>query len=505
MSSSPRTRASATTPSLPGVWRPARARGRRAPGRARARRALRRRCCVPVRLPTRSWGRRDWATSATIFPDHDPRWANADSIELLGLVAGMLTDQELAHGQRRRDRDRRAAAAGFAEGADAGPAGGRARRRGWACEREQRRTRAWAPWGAVRASRCLQWRRSNGRHQMPEEPIRIQDTLSGDLRLLEPRRPGRVGIYVCAAHGLRANPRQRRRPYVMFALFKRFLEQGYDVTLVENITDINDKIYAAAGGQSHLGSAGAGDDGALPRRHRRACAGAAGQRAARDRDSRRDHRADRSADRGAGTPTRRRATSTSACAASRSTGSCPTGGWRTSILRIRASRKRSERSATRSTSRCGRLTRPADTAWESPWGRGRPGWHIECSAMAEKVLGLDFEVHGGESDLVFPHHEERDRPDRGGARRTARPHLDAQRHDPLRRGEDGEVGGQRRDARGRARPPRARRADRVLPRGHYRQPLAYSDERMEDAAQALRRLIEFDRLLGALGRTCHRR
>ena len=46
-----------------------------------------------------------------------------------------------------------------------------------------------------------------------------------------------------------------------------------------------------------------------------------------------------------------------------------------------------------------------DTSWPSPWGEGRPGWHIECSAMAEKLLGTDFEIHGGGVDLVFPHHE----------------------------------------------------------------------------------------------------
>ena len=46
-----------------------------------------------------------------------------------------------------------------------------------------------------------------------------------------------------------------------------------------------------------------------------------------------------------------------------------------------------------------------DTWWDSPWGRGRPGWHIECSVMAEKELGPAFEVHGGGLDLVFPHHE----------------------------------------------------------------------------------------------------
>ena len=46
-----------------------------------------------------------------------------------------------------------------------------------------------------------------------------------------------------------------------------------------------------------------------------------------------------------------------------------------------------------------------DTAWDSPWGRGRPGWHIECSAMARAQLGEDFDVHGGGLDLIFPHHE----------------------------------------------------------------------------------------------------
>jgi len=53
-----------------------------------------------------------------------------------------------------------------------------------------------------------------------------------------------------------------------------------------------------------------------------------------------------------------------------------------------------------------KATKPGeDTAWDSPWGRGRPGWHIECSAMAEAAFGPVFEIHGGGLDLVFPHHE----------------------------------------------------------------------------------------------------
>ena len=65
-------------------------------------------------------------------------------------------------------------------------------------------------------------------------------------------------------------------------------------------------------------------------------------------------------------------------------------------------------SATRATSRCGRRTRPASRRRRpgtTPWGRGRPGWHLECSAMAGKYLGAEFDIHGGGLDLRFPHHE----------------------------------------------------------------------------------------------------
>ena len=49
--------------------------------------------------------------------------------------------------------------------------------------------------------------------------------------------------------------------------------------------------------------------------------------------------------------------------------------------------------------------KPGEPAWDAPWGRGRPGWHIECSAMSEKFLGRTFDIHGGGLDLIFPHHE----------------------------------------------------------------------------------------------------
>ena len=52
-----------------------------------------------------------------------------------------------------------------------------------------------------------------------------------------------------------------------------------------------------------------------------------------------------------------------------------------------------------------KAAKPGEPSWDSPWGQGRPGWHIECSAMSEKYLGLPFDIHGGGADLVFPHHE----------------------------------------------------------------------------------------------------
>ena len=61
-----------------------------------------------------------------------------------------------------------------------------------------------------------------------------------------------------------------------------------------------------------------------------------------------------------------------------------------------------------------------DTEWDSPWGPGRPGWHIECSAMAEKHLGPEFEIHGGGLDLRFPHHENELAQSRGAGRPFAR-------------------------------------------------------------------------------------
>src|SRR3954452_7659852 len=80
---------------------------------------------------------------------------------------------------------------------------------------------------------------------MPE--ITLHDTLSGGRRPLEPRDPGKVGIYACGPTVYGRIHIGNARPYVVFSVLKRFLEhEGYEVTFVANVTDVNDKIYAAA-------------------------------------------------------------------------------------------------------------------------------------------------------------------------------------------------------------------------------------------------------------------
>jgi cysteinyl-tRNA synthetase len=136
-----------------------------------------------------------------------------------------------------------------------------------------------------------------------------------------------------------------------------------------------------------------------------------------------------------------------------------------------------------------------DTAWDAPWGRGRPGWHIECSAMAEALLGVGFEIHGGGNDLLFPHHE-----NEAAQTRCARGEELAaiwMHNGMLQMGAEkmaksvGNVAllGDVLDAWGR---------DPLLwffATGHYRQPLAFTDEALQAADDTVRRVRELGRRL----------
>ncbi len=235
--------------------------------------------------------------------------------------------------------------------------------------------------------------------------ISLHDTRTGELRPLEPREAGRVGIYACGPTVYGRIHVGNARPFVVFSLLKRFLvHEGYDVLFVANVTDVNDKIYAAA------------------QRDRVASDALAKEMTAAyiaDTDAleldRPDHEPLASA------------------TIDQIVGLIKTlleGGHAYAVdgdvyFAVRsypqygeishqdvdfmdqgeglegAERKRDPLDFS-----LWKAQKPGeDTSWQAPWGRGRPGWHIECSAMAESLLGVDFEIHGGGSDLIFPHHE----------------------------------------------------------------------------------------------------
>ena len=137
------------------------------------------------------------------------------------------------------------------------------------------------------------------------------------------------------------------------------------------------------------------------------------------------------------------ATSTSRCASFRATASCRASR-STTCAPANASRS-TQPSATRSTSCCGSTPKPASRSGRRAGAPGRPGWHIECSAMASETLGTTFDIHGGGPDLIFPHHENEIAQSEGAQRAAVRQRLDALRRAAGRRRQDVEVARQRRD------------------------------------------------------------
>jgi cysteinyl-tRNA synthetase len=328
--------------------------------------------------------------------------------------------------------------------------------------------------------------------------IKLHDSLTNAPRELQPRAPGKVGIYACGPTVYSRIHVGNARPFVVFALYKRFLQhEGYDVTLVENVTDINDKIYVAA-------------------RER----GVPSDELAREMTAHYLSDTDRL---GLGRPDREPlATETIAeivdlieSLIERGHAYASDGDVYFSVRSFDGYGKLSNRKLDEL--EAGEQGEPEedvalkrdpldfalwkahkpdeDTSWESPWGSGRPGWHIECSAMAEAILGLDFDIHGGGLDLVFPHHEnEIAQTEAGRGKTLARLWM----HNGMIRFEEEKmaksVGNVALLADALDRHGRDALVMYFL-RGHYRQPLAYSDELVEAAGRAVERIANFCRLL----------
>ena len=336
--------------------------------------------------------------------------------------------------------------------------------------------------------------------------IRIRDTLSGDLQVVPAGADGSVGIYACGPTTYGPIHIGNARPYVIPLLLARFLRsEGYEPTAVINLTDVNDKIYDAAR-----------ERGVRSTEHAEEMIAA--------------YVADTDA-LGLGRPDHEpRATETI--------------GPIVDLIAALIERGHAYESGgdvyfrVRSFERYGRLSNQApdamdqgeeagsaelkedpldfalwkarkegeDSFWPSPWGDGRPGWHIECSAMAEELLGLEFAIHAGGSDLVFPHHEnEIAQTEAGRGRTLARIWMHngmVQSSSGLPKGKAGPSPAEGKMSKSlgnifllgeaiSAYGPEA--VVGFLVSGHYRQPIAFGERALEEAVARNERIREFFR------------
>ncbi len=334
-------------------------------------------------------------------------------------------------------------------------------------------------------------------------PIHLHDTRTGELLPLNPRDPGRVGIYACGPTVYSRIHIGNARPFVIFSLMKRFLARsGYEVNLVINVTDVNDKIYVAA-----------------------RSLGVPSEQLAREMTA--AYLADTAA-LGLGRPDHEPLASQTMGpivdyiqALVDSNHAYASGGdvffaVRSDSLYGALSHRRvddmdqgegvesAEHKRDPLDFALWKAHKPSeDTFWDSPWGPGRPGWHIECSAMAENLLGVGFDIHGGGSDLVFPHHENeaaQTRAARGAELAAMWVHNGMIQSTGEKMAKSvGNIALLHEVIEGYG----AEAVVMYLVGGHYRQPLAFSEAALEQARSNVKRIREFGRRLGR-GPACYR-
>ncbi|REK16604.1 MAG: cysteine--tRNA ligase [Planctomycetota bacterium] len=233
--------------------------------------------------------------------------------------------------------------------------------------------------------------------------LRVYNTLSKTKEPFEPVKPGQVGMYLCGPTVYKPSHIGHMVGPVIFDAIKRYLAySGYQVTFVVNVTDVDDKLIAeskkrgismpalaeemTADYMHNLEAMGVDTIDHFPRATQ--CMGDIikfiEKLVAKDfaYESDGDVYFDVEKDREYGKLSNRDVASMQG----------EGGGM--------AERKRSAIDFA-----LWKSAKPGEPSWDSPWGKGRPGWHIECSAMSHAILGETFDIHGGGLDLVFPHHE----------------------------------------------------------------------------------------------------
>ncbi len=233
----------------------------------------------------------------------------------------------------------------------------------------------------------------------------VYDSMTGQKAAFEPLQKGRIRMYVCGLTVYDDAHIGHARTHVAFDVIRRYLEyRGYDVTFVQNITDVDDKIIKAANeaGRDFLAH------GELY--HRRADEDFArlGVRGPDRLTKVTGHMPEiieiikRIIDNG-------HAYVTESGSVYFEVGSKDGYGKLSnqSVKELVAGKRVEPGQEKRNPADFAlwKSAKKGEPSWESPWGQGRPGWHIECSAMSEQALGQPFDIHGGGRDLIFPHHE----------------------------------------------------------------------------------------------------
>jgi cysteinyl-tRNA synthetase len=234
--------------------------------------------------------------------------------------------------------------------------------------------------------------------------MRLYNDLSGRHERFEPSRPGRVTFYTCGPTVYDYFHIGNARPFIVFDVLRRFFEsKGLEVNFVQNFTDIDDKMIQRAE-QAGVTVAELAEkfiaayyEDADSLGIRRA---SANPRATAEMPSiiemistliRKGHAYEANGD------------------VYFEVGTFPEygklSGQSPDDLRAGARVEIDDRKRAPLDFALWKARKPGEPAWDSPWGPGRPGWHIECSAMARDYLGDTIDIHGGGSDLMFPHHE----------------------------------------------------------------------------------------------------
>jgi cysteinyl-tRNA synthetase len=234
--------------------------------------------------------------------------------------------------------------------------------------------------------------------------LRLYSTLDRALLPFEPREEGKVGFYVCGPTVQSAPHIGHGRSAVAFDVIRRYLEwKGYEVMFVRNVTDIEDKIIekAAEAGED-VASYAAKMEKRFSETYRRLGAKEPDvEPKATEHISEMHELISVLIDKG----NAYRAGDDVYFAVRTDEDYGRLSGRDPDEMRSGTRIEANEAKHDPLDFALWKGAKPGEPFWESPWGAGRPGWHIECSAMARRYLGDDFDIHAGGSDLIFPHHE----------------------------------------------------------------------------------------------------